>query len=140
MRDMELLKVLSLISLANSWKIPSYIGGDWNGHIGNDHGVDDVRIGQFTSITPTIPRGVVFARTFVNADLFLADSFYPMIRRGKWRHNNGNWEKLESSSLSDKDQKRTRLVLGSCGEAVQHRRSLRSNEQPRQEQTEKTSK
>ena len=64
MRDLELVNVLSFIHLAKSWKIPMYLGGDWNGHIGNDHGGDDIHIGPFTSSTPTIPKGSVFARTF----------------------------------------------------------------------------
>ena len=43
-------------------------------------------------LTPRRFREVFFlARTFVNADLFLADTFYPMVRRGTWRHNNGDW-------------------------------------------------
>ena len=41
--------MLSLISLAKSWEIPAYFGGDWNEHIGNDNGVDDTHIGQYTS-------------------------------------------------------------------------------------------
>ena len=91
MRDLELVNVLSLIHLAKSWKIPLYLGGDWNGHIGNDHGGDDIHIGPFTSSTPTIPKGFVFARTFANEDLYLEDSFHSLVRRGTWRHNNGNW-------------------------------------------------
>ena len=91
MRDLELVNVLSLISLEKSWKIPMYFGGDWNGHIGNDHGVDDIHIGPYTSTTATIPRGFVFARTFANEDLFLEDSFHSLVRRGTWRHNSGNW-------------------------------------------------
>ena len=75
MRDLELVNVLSLISLAKSWNSPAYFGGDWNGHIENDHGVDDTHIGQYTSKTATIPKGFVFACTFANADLFLEDSF-----------------------------------------------------------------
>ena len=69
MRDLELVNVLSLIHLAKSWKIPMYLGGDWNGHIGKDHGGDDIQIGPFTSTTPTIPKGFVFARTFADEDL-----------------------------------------------------------------------
>ena len=68
-----------------------YLGGDWNGHIGNDHGGDDIHIDPFTSTTPTIPQGFVFARTFANEDIYLEDSFYSLVRRGTWRHNNGNW-------------------------------------------------
>ena len=64
MRDLELVNVVSLFHLAKSWKIPLYLGGDWNGHIGNDHGGDDIHIGLFTSSTPTIPKGFVFAHTF----------------------------------------------------------------------------
>ena len=91
MRDLELLNVLSLISLAKSWKNPMYICGHWNGHIGNDHGVDDIHIGPYTSTTATLPKGFVFARTFANDDLFLEDSFHSLARRGTWRYNNGNW-------------------------------------------------
>ena len=47
MRDLELVNVLSLIHLAKSWKMPLYLGGDRNGHIGNDHGGDDIHIGPF---------------------------------------------------------------------------------------------
>ena len=72
-------------------KIPAYYGGDWNGHIGNDHGVDDTHIGQYISTTATIPKGFFFARTFANANLFLEDSFHSLVRRGTWKHNNGNW-------------------------------------------------
>ena len=68
-RDLELVNRLSLIYLAKSWKIPMYLGGDWNGHIGNDHRGDDIHIGPFTSTTPTIPKGCVFARNFANEDL-----------------------------------------------------------------------
>ena len=89
MRDLELVNVLSLISLAKSWNIPTYFGGDWNGHIGNDHGVDDIHIGQYTSTTATFPKGFVFARTFANDDLFLEDSFHSLVRRGTWRQQ---WE------------------------------------------------
>ena len=76
MRDLELVNVVS---------------GDWNGQIGNDHGGDDIHIGPFTSSTPTIPKGFVFAHTFANEDLYLEDSFHSLVRRGTWRHNNGNW-------------------------------------------------
>ena len=85
MRDLELVNVIPLNSLAKSWKIPTYFGGDWNGHIGIDHGVDDFHIGQYTSTTATIPKGFVFARTFANDDLFLEDSFHSLVRRGTWR-------------------------------------------------------
>jgi len=68
MRNLELVNVVSLIHQAKAWKIPLYLGGDWNGHIGNDHGGDDIHIGPFTSSTPTIPRGFVFAHTFANED------------------------------------------------------------------------
>ena len=91
MRDLELVNVLSLIHLAKSWRMPLYLGGDWNGHIGNDHGGGGNHIGPFTSSTPTIPKGFVFACTFANEDLYLEDSFYSLVRRGTWRHNNGNW-------------------------------------------------
>ena len=43
-RHLELVNVLSLISLAKSWKIFAYFEGDWNEHIGNDHGVGDTHI------------------------------------------------------------------------------------------------
>jgi len=56
MRNLELVNVVSLIHQAKAWKIPLYLGGDWNGHIGNDHGGDDIHIGPFTSSTPTIPQ------------------------------------------------------------------------------------
>ena len=36
MRDLELVNVVSLIHLAKAWKVPLYLGGDWNGHGGND--------------------------------------------------------------------------------------------------------
>ena len=91
MRDLELVNVVSLIHQAKAWRIPLYLGGDWNGHIGNDHGGDDIHIGPFTSSTPTIPKGFVFAHTFANEDLYLEDSFHSLVRRGTWRHNNGNW-------------------------------------------------
>ena len=68
MRDLELVNALSLISLAKLWKILAYFGGAWNEHMGNDHGVDDTHIGQYTSTTATIPKGFVFDRTFANAD------------------------------------------------------------------------
>ena len=55
------------------------------------HGGDDIHIIPFTSSTPTILKGFVFARTSANADLYLEDSFHSMVRRGTWRHNNGNW-------------------------------------------------
>ena len=58
MRDLELVNVFSLISLAKSRKIPMYFVGDWNGHIGNGHGVDDINIGQKTSTTSTIPKRI----------------------------------------------------------------------------------
>ena len=48
-----------------------YLGGDWNGDIGNDHGGDDIHIGPLTSSTPTIPKGFVFARTFANEDIYI---------------------------------------------------------------------
>ena len=91
MRDLELVNVVSLIHIAKTWKILLYLGGDWNGHIGNDHGGDDIHIGPFTSSTPTFPKGFVFAHTFANEDLYLEDSFHSLVRRGTWRHNNGNW-------------------------------------------------
>ena len=91
MRDLELVNLVSLIHLAKSWKIPLHLGGDWNGHIGNDHGGDDIHIGPFTSSTPTILKRFVFAHTFANEDLYLEDSFHSLVRRGTWRHNNGNW-------------------------------------------------
>jgi len=90
MRDLELVNVLSLIHLGKAWKMHLYLGGEWNGHIGNDHGGDDIHIGLFTSSTPTIPKGFVFAHTFANEDLYLEDSFHSLGRRGTWRHNNGN--------------------------------------------------
>ena len=91
MRDLELMNVVSLIHVAKTWRIPLYLGGDCNGHIGNDHGGDDIHIGPFTSSTPTIPKGFVFAHTFANEDLYLEDSFHSLVRRGTWRHNNVNW-------------------------------------------------
>ena len=36
-------------------------------------------------------RLFVFAHTFANEDLHLEDSFHSLVRRGTWRHNNGNW-------------------------------------------------
>ena len=91
MRDLELVNVVSLIHIAKTWRIPLYLGGDWNGHTGNDHGGDDIHIGPSTSSTATIPKGFVFVRTFANEDLYLEDSFYSLVRRGTWRYNNGNW-------------------------------------------------
>ena len=44
----------------------------------------------FTSSTPSIPKGFVFAHTFANEVLYLEDSFHSLVRRGTWRHNNGN--------------------------------------------------
>ena len=94
MRDLELTNVVSLIHIEKTWKIPLYLGGDWNGHIGNDHSGDDIHIGPFTSSTQTIPKGFVFAHTFANEDLYLEDSFHSLARRGTWRHNNGNWSEM----------------------------------------------
>ena len=68
MRDLELMNVVSLIHIAKTWKIPLYLGGDWNGHIGSNHGGDNIHIGPFTSPTPPSPKGFVFAHTFVNED------------------------------------------------------------------------
>ena len=90
MRGLELVNLVPLIHIAKAWKIPLYLGGDWNGHIGNDHGGDDIHIGPFTTSTPTIPKGFVFAHTFANEDSYLEDSFHSLVRRGTWRHNNGN--------------------------------------------------
>jgi len=90
MRDLELVNVLSLIHLGKACKMPLYLGGAWNGHIGNDHGGDDIHIGPYFSSTPTIPKGFVFAHTLEDEDLYLDDSFHSLVRRGTWRHNNGN--------------------------------------------------
>ena len=79
----------ALISLAKSLNIPTYFGGDWNGNMGNDHGVDDIhstlpRLRQF----PKVSSSLVHSPT---TNLFLEDSFHSLVRRGTWRHNNGNW-------------------------------------------------
>ena len=116
------VNVLSLIHLAQSWKMPLYLGGDWNGHIGNDHGGDDIHIGPFTSSTPAIPKEFVFARTFANEDLYLEDSFHSLVRRGTWRHNNGNW--YENDELSDHVVKRYSLNIG-AGQGKIGARSIR---------------
>ena len=55
----------------NRGKFLRTLKGDWKEHIGNDHGVDDTHIGQYTSTTATILKGSFFARTFANANLFL---------------------------------------------------------------------
>ena len=75
MRDLELMNVVSLIHIAKAWRIPLYLGGDWNGHIGNDHGGDDIHIGPFTSNTPTIPKGFVFAHTFCKRGFIFGRQF-----------------------------------------------------------------
>ena len=90
MRDLELMNIVSLIHIVKTWRIPLYLGGNWNGHIGSNHGGDNIHIGPFTSPTPTIPKGFVFAHTFANEDLYLEDIFHSLVRRGTWRHNNGN--------------------------------------------------
>ena len=37
------------------------------------------------------PKRFVFTHTLANEDLYLEDCFHSLVRRGTWRHNNGNW-------------------------------------------------
>ena len=122
MRDLELVNVLSLFYLAKSWKIPLYLGGDWNRHIENDHGGDDIHIGPFTSTTPTIPKGFVFARTFANEDIYLYenDVFWTDARA----HRSVSKTKCSHVSLSDHVVKRYKIDIG-AGQEKTGARSLR---------------
>ena len=84
-----------MFPLSSHWQLhgtfPLILGGGLEWAYWNDHGGDDEHIEQFTSSSPTIPKGFVFARTFTNADLYLADSFHSLVRRRAWRHNSGTW-------------------------------------------------
>jgi len=64
MRDSQVVNVLSLISLAKSWKISMYFGGDWNGHIGNDHGGDDIHIQRIRLRSLFCKRRFISGRPF----------------------------------------------------------------------------
>ena len=64
---------------------------------------------------PTIPKGVVFARTFTKANLYLADSFHPLVRRGTWRRNNREWYENDVVWTKSKAQRSIRKI--SCKHA-----------------------